>query len=103
MFNTDASDSAADRLDFLLPHLQILRVHVPSGGHHHSKLILLKFDTGVRVVITTANFTRMDFDQSVSFKHSSSIRVRLCCSTYDRIIQSMQISVVAVCMVWQKL
>jgi Tyrosyl-DNA phosphodiesterase len=45
---------------------QVLTVDVPHKGKHHSKIVILVFDTGIRVIITTANFSRRHWDQSVS-------------------------------------
>lgn len=35
-------------------------VQIPTYGTHHSKMIILKFPTGVRVVVLTANFLTVD-------------------------------------------
>eukprot|EP00752_Nemacystus_decipiens_P007419 g6633.t1 len=42
------------------PALRLHKPEVPSYGTHHTKMIILKFPTGVRVIVLTANFLAVD-------------------------------------------
>lgn len=46
----------------LLPSLISLLHQIPRYGTHHAKMMILKFQTGVRVVVLTANFVSMDVE-----------------------------------------
>ncbi|KAG5187081.1 hypothetical protein JKP88DRAFT_353815 [Tribonema minus] len=45
------------------PHVALHGLRLPPYGTHHSKMIILEFETGVRVVVCTANFEAQDWDQ----------------------------------------
>lgn len=42
--------------------LLLLYEQLPTYGTHHTKMMLLKFPTGIRVVVLTANFVSTDVE-----------------------------------------